>query len=312
LKKYYDYGIVTYDMSSYVVENQTMDFIGVDKGYGAAGPGQLTSIVRNKPKTVCILENFDKAHCNIQRIFRNIILDGFLKDQFGYAKKLEVLLNDKDKDEQDEIREKYEEIFNEDNSYALTKDNYNEALQAGFVEFNVDFSKTVVIITTQKGDSVYKKPKFIELLYQEDNSTFDMLLDSITNFTKSEQSQPNFCPIMKTTFSVMKLVPVLPLEFKYFLEVVKESIERKSNMIQQQYDIHITITDKAYIVKALVLSCGPNFNLTKVQNNSLYKLFDPIVDLIRDKHKKNNIKKIRINISETSKKNIDDIINYYL
>ena len=284
----YDYDVVSYDMSSYINDNQTMDFTGTDKGYGQSGTGQLTQQVNEKPRTVVILENFDKAHHNIQRVFQSMFLDGFLKDSYGFLKDGEKVLNDGE------------------HEYKLTKDNYDIAKENNQIEYRVKFNEAIVIITTQKGEEVYKKPKLVERLYREDYSTFDMLFESIMrNPDIKNQPQLDMYHGMKSALSTMHLVPVLPLKFEAFLEVIQDAIEEKKSKMIQVYDLPISIVGLEHILKALVLSCGPDFNLIRVKKSSVFKLFDSIIDIVRDT---SDIEKIKISIDKTSKNNIDSFI----
>jgi len=78
-----DYSIETFDMSNYSSSNQGFALIGLSKGFTNAGEGKLTSFVKEHPKSICLLDEIEKAHPEIQNSLLQIMARGKGKDEFS-------------------------------------------------------------------------------------------------------------------------------------------------------------------------------------------------------------------------------------
>ena len=76
--------MVRIDMSEYQQEHEVSRLIGSPPGYvGYDEGGQLTNALRSTPKTVVLLDEIDKAHPNVLKIFLQVFDEGRLTDGQG-------------------------------------------------------------------------------------------------------------------------------------------------------------------------------------------------------------------------------------
>ena len=76
--------LIRVDLSEYGTETARNRLIGSDRGYqGAEEGGMLTEAVRRKPYSLVLLDEFEKAHPNIWRIFLQLFDEARLTDSMG-------------------------------------------------------------------------------------------------------------------------------------------------------------------------------------------------------------------------------------
>ncbi|TKB65244.1 MAG: ATP-dependent Clp protease ATP-binding subunit, partial [Mesorhizobium sp.] len=76
--------IIRFDMSEFSVETSRNRLIGSDPGYvGSEEGGVLTNAVRRRPFSLVLLDEFEKAHPNVWRLFLQVIDEGRLTDGKG-------------------------------------------------------------------------------------------------------------------------------------------------------------------------------------------------------------------------------------
>ena len=76
--------MIRVDMSEYMEKHSTSRLIGAPPGYvGYDEGGQLTERVRNKPYSVILLDEVEKAHPDVFNIMLQILDDGFVTDTKG-------------------------------------------------------------------------------------------------------------------------------------------------------------------------------------------------------------------------------------
>jgi len=280
-EKFESYSVMTLSMDKFTNYNQDMDIIGVSYGYSSSGPGKVTEQINYQPKTVLILENFDKAHHNIQNVFATMFDKGYLSDNFGFYPNRKKL---------DSERE------------PLSKDNYNSKQQ--HIVYDVDCKDVIVIITTSRGEKVYRKQQFIRDINSGKYTALEMLFQTMMEEHSSEKNSTlGFSPSLFSLLSTAYIIPLFPLGFGPVVSLVKEEIQKKKTVIERKNRIKVTIKNEDHIIKALVLSHGPHFDLRKILKNSPFILFDKITDLIRFE---NSIKLVHIEIETASALLIDD------
>ena len=73
--------MIRVDMSEFMEKHSTSRLIGAPPGYvGYDEGGQLTERVRNKPYSVVLLDEVEKAHPDVFNIMLQILDDGFVTD----------------------------------------------------------------------------------------------------------------------------------------------------------------------------------------------------------------------------------------
>lgn len=76
--------IIRLDMSEYMEKHSVARLVGAPPGYiGHGEGGQLTDMVRNKPYSIILLDEIEKAHPDVFNIFLQIMDDGRLTDSKG-------------------------------------------------------------------------------------------------------------------------------------------------------------------------------------------------------------------------------------
>lgn len=76
--------MIRVDMSEFMEKHSTSRLIGAPPGYvGYDEGGQLTERVRNKPYSVVLLDEVEKAHLDVFNIMLQILDDGFVTDTKG-------------------------------------------------------------------------------------------------------------------------------------------------------------------------------------------------------------------------------------
>ncbi|WDF82283.1 ATP-dependent Clp protease ATP-binding subunit [Lacticaseibacillus pabuli] len=76
--------MIRVDMSEYMEKFSTSRLVGAAPGYvGYEEGGQLTEQVRNKPYSVVLLDEVEKAHPDVFNLLLQVLDDGFLKDAKG-------------------------------------------------------------------------------------------------------------------------------------------------------------------------------------------------------------------------------------
>jgi len=72
--------MIRFDMSQYQDKKSIFDFVGTPEG---DKPGALTEAVRQKPFSLILLDEFEKAHSDLLNLFLSVFDDGRLTDNFG-------------------------------------------------------------------------------------------------------------------------------------------------------------------------------------------------------------------------------------
>jgi len=72
--------MIRFDMSQYQDKKSIFDFVGTPEG---DKPGALTEAVRQKPFSLILLDEFEKAHPDLMNIFLSVFDDGRLTDNLG-------------------------------------------------------------------------------------------------------------------------------------------------------------------------------------------------------------------------------------
>lgn len=79
-----EHNMIRIDMSEYMEKYSTSRLIGAPPGYvGYDEGGQLTEKVRNKPYSVVLLDEVEKAHPDVFNILLQVLDDGYLTDSKG-------------------------------------------------------------------------------------------------------------------------------------------------------------------------------------------------------------------------------------
>lgn len=272
-----EYETFTLDMSSFKNYNSGGDIIGSEKMYGNSGPGKLTAHLYKYPKSCIILENFDKAHHNVQERFLFAFQQGFLKDVYGFNKN----------------------IFES----PLTNENYDTKLNENSIIFDIPCNRSIFILTTLEGEDFYKKSIFMERLKAKESAMKDIFLETVLKRNStSDFGTFGFSPMIASLLQSAFFVPFVPLSFQALSLLLERHIASL-----KMFDCKLHVKDIKSIARALVLSSSPNFDLRKVLSLSQQKLLDPLLDQLREKGL--NATKITVSIERTSKKFLQTLLD---
>ena len=76
--------LIRIDMSEYMEKHSVSKLIGAPAGYiGHESGGQLVEMIRNKPYTILLLDEIEKAHPDVYNVFLQVFDDGVLTDGLG-------------------------------------------------------------------------------------------------------------------------------------------------------------------------------------------------------------------------------------
>src|SRR5207237_5216176 len=79
-----DRNMVIVNMSEYKESHKVSRLVGTSKGYvGYGGGGVLTNAVKNRPYSVVLLDEVEKAHESVQEIFYQVFDKGVLQNDDG-------------------------------------------------------------------------------------------------------------------------------------------------------------------------------------------------------------------------------------
>lgn len=76
------YSTKIFNMSTYQGENQNFALTGLSAGYKNEREGDLTKFVKEHPKSICVFDEIEKAHPNVQNVFLDIMARGKTDDDF--------------------------------------------------------------------------------------------------------------------------------------------------------------------------------------------------------------------------------------
>lgn len=164
------YKLKTFGMSNYSSSNQGFALVGLSKGYSNAGEGKLTSFVKKHPKSICLFDEIEKAHPDIQNSLLQIMargkgVDEFSQDEIDFTDCIFIFTSNLGS-----------ELYNNTSFISKMKDDYANA-QSMILEA-VSREK----YATSSGDIPKIKPEFLSRISQGDIVLFNKL--SMDSFYK--------------------------------------------------------------------------------------------------------------------------------
>lgn len=151
-----EYKIRNFDMTQYHEQNGG-ELYGYPKGWSGYSVGQLTGFVHDHPKSIIVLDAFEKADNVIQTNLLSIFEGGMMRDACGWDKVTDQPCNDAE-----------DRVYSEDNAI-----------------FTVDFRETIFIITSSLGEELYSDTKFIQLIDDDYIQAESMILEALKREEKT-------------------------------------------------------------------------------------------------------------------------------
>ncbi len=294
---YYN-NIEVFDMSSYQTDNDISDLVGSSNTYTNSTPGRLTSSVAQYPKSIIVFDEFEKANTNVQNVLLPLFSEGRLRDNFR-KEGLSNKTNDNDEGSK--------------SAWSHLEPYFNDK---GILE--VDFSESVIIITSNLGREVYSNPDFTSMLKRDYLTAKSMILDSFSREGSNQQDNsrhyPHFTPPMVSRLNEASIVMFNKLNFNNLLELSSKYISDSKENFEDNIGRKLEITHNEEVLKILLLSLGPNFDTRNIKGSIPKNLpFDLITDEIlkQDRDDLRGLSNIRLEVIDSVRQELKSIISKY-
>lgn len=271
------YQIRNFDMTQYHEQNGG-ELYGYPKGWSGYDVGQLTGFVHDNPKSIIVLDGFEKADNVIQNNLLSIFDGGNMRDACGWDKMTDMPCSDD-----------AEKVYNDGNA-----------------NYDVDFRDTIFIITSSLGKELYSDSKFIQLVDDDYIQAESMILDALKREEKPNiktgGEQKAIIPELISRFSQATIVLFNKLNYVAYEEIGKQAFLTYKKAFERQMKINF-IVDKnfEYFLKTQILIFAPEFDARRIKNKIGELFFSKITDHIIEANK--NIleyKDIKISFSKVS------------
>jgi cell division protease FtsH len=271
------YQIRQFDMTQYHEQNGG-ELYGYPKGWSGYDVGQLTGFVHDNPKSIIVLDNFEKADNVIQTNLLSIFDGGQMRDACGWDKMTDMPCSDDP-----------EKVYNDGNA-----------------TYDVDFRDTIFIITSSLGKELYTDNKFIKLVDDDYIQAESMILDALKREEKPNiktgGEQKAIIPELISRFSQATIVLFNKLNYVAYEAIGKKAFLHYKEAFERQMKINF-VMDKnfEYFLKTQILIFAPEFDARRIKNKIGELFFSQITDHIIAKEK--NIldyKDIKVSLSKES------------
>lgn len=187
-----DYSYLELNMQQFSGDKDGMNLYGSESNYSTSTPGRLTQAVKNDPKTVVVLDEFEKAHTNIQKKLLTIFSEGHLEDMNGWLKEE---INEWEIDLDGRPPQRNDIPFNSNDKEH--KKNISKIIR------KVDFTQTIFMITSNLGSTLYNNHEFLDCLKTDYDKAEVMIMQSLQKEQKKEADSdvPAIIPEMLSRLS---------------------------------------------------------------------------------------------------------------
>ena len=270
-------------MSKYQGDGGAKELTGWESTWTGSKPGNLTQYVKKHPKSIVILDNFDKAGNLAQEALVPIFDGGLLEDRFINSGRVDF--NDLDG------------IFDT-----------NGKLVA-------DFRNCIVIVTSSLGSEIYNNESFLKSLSSNQEQTKSTIIEAISREQKLDyRSSKQVSAISTSILPLMgkwKLSLFKKLDFNNLVKICSANLEQETKMLKDARGLSINfdsnITKDAFI-KAFLLANGPDFNVQSIKSNfPNEQVFNPVFKLFVENIDKNP-SEVNININSDIVKKLNKFI----
>ncbi|CAA6813399.1 MAG: Cell division protein FtsH (EC [uncultured Sulfurovum sp.] len=274
-KEMSEYKIRKFDMTQYHEQNGG-ELYGYPKGWSGYGVGQLTGFVYDNPKSIIVLDAFEKADNVIQNNLLSIFEGGEMRDACGWDKMSDQPCSDDDG-----------KVYNEGNA-----------------NFVVDFRETIFIITSSLGKELYGDTKFINLVDDDYIQAETMILDALKREEKrnikSGGHEKAIIPELISRFSQATIVLFNKLNYVAYEAIGKKAFLAYQQVFEDTMEIAF-IKDKNFdnFLKAQILVFAPEFDARRIKNKMGELFFSQVTGYINNKGKDiAQFEEIKISISK--------------
>ncbi len=251
-----DYKIRNFDMTQYHEQNGG-ELYGYPKGWSGYSTGQLTGFVHDNPKSIIVLDAFEKADNVIQTNLLSIFEGGKMRDACGWDKVTDQPCNDDPEKPYDE----------------------------GNANFVVDFKETIFIITSNLGEELYSDNKFIKLIDDDYIQAESMILEALKREEKRNiktgGTQKAIIPELISRFSQATIVLFNKLNYTAYEAIGEKAFLEYEKAFEDNFDLEFIVDDHfENFLKTQVLVFAPELDARRIKNKLGETFFTKITDYI--------------------------------
>jgi len=272
-----EYKIRKFDMTQYHEQNGG-ELYGYPKGWSGYSTGQLTGFVHDNPKSIIVLDAFEKADNVIQTNLLSIFEGGEMRDACGWDKMTDQPCNDDP-----------EKIYDEGNA-----------------DFVVDFRETIFIITSNLGEELYSDNKFVKLIDDDYIQAESMILEALKREEKVNIKtgglQKAIIPELISRFSQATIVLFNKLNYVAYESIGKKAFLEYEKVFNEKFDIAFK-KDKNFqnFLKTQILLFAPELDARRIKNKLGETFFSRITEYIVNLGEEgNSCKEIKVSLSKNA------------
>lgn len=280
------YKIMTFDMTQYHQQNGG-ELYGYPAGWKGYGVGQLTGFVHRNPKSIIVLDSFEKCDSNIQSNLLSIFQGGTMRDGCGWDKVTD-------------------EPCSEDPDIIYTDENAN---------YIVDFTQTIFIITTSLGKELYTDNRFKELVKQDYIQAESMIIEAIRREKKRDSrsggEQQAIIPELVSRFSQAHIVLFNKLDYTAFEKITKKIFLSYKDGFVKQYGIEFVVSGNFdNFLKTQILNFAPELDARRLRDKVSTTFFNRIIEyIINSDRSTKQFREIKVVLSKEVNSYLAEFVN---
>lgn len=275
------YYVKSFDMTQCNYEEAGQNLYGTSRMWGNAKVGSLTSFVKEHPKSLIILDEFEKAHTKVQENLLTIFSEGYMEDACGWCKHKGKEIPYKSKDS-------VEDETTCDESELITK---------------IDFTQTIFVITSNLGKSLYNDMDFMNLLEKDSYKAETTILENIKEDTKIEKGYEvqAILPEMLSRLSQGNIVLFNHLNYDGYRKIAIESFNESVLNFEEENGITLNIDSIENLCDILTLAYAPNIDVRRLKRKIGLDFINNITDYLMEYNHDGETTTINVNLSDSAK-----------
>ncbi|MBU0501603.1 MAG: AAA family ATPase [Gammaproteobacteria bacterium] len=234
-----DYRLWEFDCSSVDSPIERFAFDGSRSAFSGSRPGELTSFVRLNPKTLIVLDHFDRMNPAVQSFLLPLLETGVLTDGFG---------------------------FHEDD------DKHKKMIAPP----EVDFRDCYLVINVEAGAELYESPALVDRLVQEGGeSRVNALLMNALRTARNDQAQPpGPCfspPVLSRLAAEGVLILFRRLGWTALVSICRSELGLAAELFRKRMGegLKLTLSSQDALAQLLVLGEGGQADARKLGREAL-------------------------------------------
>lgn len=259
-------------MGTFQNDNEAAGLIGLRPIYSSARPGQLTAFVRENPEALIVFEEIDRAHPNVQDVLAPMLTKGQLVDQCGF---------------------------------------YEGDPKKGvpIAPPEVDFSRTMLVFTTNLGHRVYNDESWLSQLESKPGLLNSTLIQAVSSETSGHfrEGMSAIGRSLMTELANAEWVLFKRLDLPALLEITKHQFALLDVMARRAGFMGMQLADGSEsaaneLLTAIVLAHGPVPRPALLEAGDLARLYlAPVLE-------QGGAGIVTVHLSETAKTNLHRVL----